>query len=156
MAIRGRGDDARLGRPFGRCHWEGKYMTKAQDNVKLIRKGFEAFNKGDVATLETVLASDCVQHMPGNNRFSGDHKGLDNILSMYAEMGALTNGTLQAALSDVYAGDHHVTATYTAKATRNGATLDQRYALTFTIVDGKATDLDDAALDGDVNDAFWA
>jgi uncharacterized protein len=70
------------------------YMTKAKDNVALIRKGFEAFNKGDVATLSTVLSADCVHHMPGSNRFSGDHKGRDNMLKMYGELGALTNGTM--------------------------------------------------------------
>ena len=61
--------------------------TKPADNVKLIRRGFEAFNKGDLRTLTDILASDCVQHMPGNNRLSGDHKGRDNVLAMYAEMG---------------------------------------------------------------------
>src|SRR4051794_24934037 len=80
---------------------EGTYMTKAQDNITLIRRGFDAFNKGDVTTLKEVLTADCVQHMAGNNRFSGEHKGRDNILNMYGEIGALTDGTFQAVLNDV-------------------------------------------------------
>jgi hypothetical protein len=131
-------------------------MTKAQDNVKLIRRGFEAFNKGDVNTLSELLATDCVQHMAGNNRFSGDHKGRDNILAMYGEMGELTQGTMQAVLSDVHASEHGAVALYTAKATRKGKTLNDKYALVFQLVDGKAIDIDDVPLNGEVNDAFWA
>ena len=131
-------------------------MTKAQDNITLIRKGFEAFNKGDVATLKQVLSADCVQHMSGSNRFSGDHKGRDNLLEMYGEIGTLTNGTFQAVLGDVYATDHGVTAQFTSTATRDGRSLEQRNSMVFTIVDGVATDLDEVPLNGEVNDAFWA
>jgi ketosteroid isomerase-like protein len=131
-------------------------MPTAQENVALIRKGFEAFNKADVATLSEIIASDCVQHMPGNNRFSGDHKGRDNILAMYGEMGELTGGTMQAQLSDVYATEHGAVALYTAKATRNGQSINEKFALVFQFVDGKAVDLDDTPLNGEVNDAFWA
>jgi ketosteroid isomerase-like protein len=131
-------------------------MPTAQENVATIRKGFEAFNKADVATLSEIIASDCVQHMPGQNRFSGDHKGRDSILQMYGEMGELTGGTMQAVLGDVYATEHNAVALYTAKATRNGQTIAEKYALVFQLVDGKAVDIDDVPVDGTVNDAFWA
>jgi hypothetical protein len=131
-------------------------MTKAKDNITLVRRGFEAFNKGDVATLKEVLSADCVQHMSGSNRFSGDHKGLDNMLEMYGEIGTLTNGTFQAVLGDVYASDHGVIAQFTSKATRNGRSLEQKNSLVFTIVDGKATDMDEVPQNGEVDDAFWA
>jgi ketosteroid isomerase-like protein len=136
MAMNVLSRDARTRKPTEETH-----MTKAQDNVTLIRKGFEAFNKGHVASLSKILAADCVQHMPGDNRFSGDHKGRDSVLKMYGELGALTNGTMQAVLGDVYATDHGAIASYTATATRNGRSLEQKTALAFTIVDGKATDL---------------
>ncbi len=130
--------------------------TKAQENVALIRRGFDAFNKGDAETLTQIIAKDCVQHMAGNNRFSGDHKGRDNILGMYGEMGQLTGGTMRAVLSDVYATDHGAVALYTAKATRNGKTAEEKYALVFQLLDGKAIDIDDVPLNGEVNDEFWA
>jgi uncharacterized protein len=131
-------------------------MTKAQDNIALVRKGFEAFNKGDIATLSTVLSKDVVQHMPGSNRFSGDHKGLDSVLKMYGEIGALTNGTFQVVLGDVYAHDHGVVANYTATGKRDGKDIAQRSSLVFTIVDSMTTEMDEVALNGEVDDAFWA
>ena len=129
--------------------------SKAQDNVQLIRRGFEAFNKGDVKTLSELIAHDCVQHMAGNNRFTGDHKGRDNILAMYGEMGELTGGTMQAVLSDVYASDHGAVALYTAKATRGGEKTEDKFALVFQLVDGKAIDIDDIPMNGVVDDKFW-
>jgi ketosteroid isomerase-like protein len=131
-------------------------MATAQENVALIRKGFEAFNTADVETLSQIIASDCVQHIHGQNRFTGDHKGRDNILGMYGEMGQLTGGTMQAVLDDVYATESSAVALYTAKATRDGKSLNEKYALVFQLVDGKAVDIDDTPLNGEVNDAFWA
>jgi ketosteroid isomerase-like protein len=131
-------------------------MPTAQENVATIRRGFEAFNKGDMATLESIITKDCVQHLGGDNRFTGDHKGRDNILAMYGEMAELTGGTMQAELTDVYATDHGAVALYTARATRNGNSVAEKYALVFQLVDGKAVDIDDVPLNGEVNDAFWA
>jgi hypothetical protein len=125
-------------------------------NRELIKRGFEAFNKGDVATLTELIASDCVQHMPGNNRFTGDHKGRDTILAMYGEFAQLTNGTMKAQLDEVYASDHGAVAIYTGKGKRSGMTLNEKTALVFQLLNGKVIDLDQVPLNGEVNDAFWA
>lgn len=125
-------------------------------NVALIRRGFAAFNEGDVVTLSQIIAKDAVQHMPGHNRFSGDHKGIDEILTMYGEIAQLTEGDFRAELEEVYANDHRAVAIYRAQGTRGSLRLDERNALCFEILDGKAIDLDDVSLDGVTNDEFWA
>jgi uncharacterized protein len=125
-------------------------------NAELVRKGYAAFNSGDIATLTEVIATDCVQHMPGKSRFSGDHKGRDAILAMYGEIQSETDGTFRAELLDTYADDHRVVAIHRTTATRKGKTLDEREALVFEIVGGRATDMEVIALDGEPNDAFWS
>jgi uncharacterized protein len=125
-------------------------------NATLIRRGFAAFNTGDIATLTEIIAVDARQHMPGHNRFSGEHKGRDDILAMYAETAKETEGTFRAELECVYANDHRAVAIYHGTATRHGRKLDERNALCFEIMDGKAIDLDDISLDGITDDAFWA
>ena len=125
-------------------------------NIALIGGGFEAFNRGDVDHLSKILAKDCVQHMAGSNRFSGDHKGRDNVLAMYGELAAETDGTFQATLERVYANDHRAVATFRSTATRKGKKLDQQSTLVFEITGGKITDIDELALDAKVDDAFWA
>jgi ketosteroid isomerase-like protein len=125
------------------------------ENVTLIRRGFAAFNAGDVKTLTEIIAVDALQHMPGDNPLSGDHKGRDSILAMYGKIAELTEGSYQATLEAVYANDNRAIAIYRGTATRGSRTLEERHALAFEIMDGRAVDLDDLPLDGNVDDSFW-
>ena len=125
-------------------------------NIALIRGGFDAFNRGDMEHLTKLLAKDCVHHMGGNNRFSGDHKGRDNVLAMYGELAKETDGTFRAPLERIYANDHRAVATFRSTATRKGKKLDQQNTLVFEITGDKVTDMDEMAVDAKVNDAFWA
>lgn len=125
-------------------------------NITLIRGGFDAFNRGDLDHLSKILAKDCVHHIGGSNRFTGDHKGLDNCLAMYGELATETDGTFQAQLERVYANDHRAVATFRATAARKSKKLDQQTTLVFEITGGKVTDMDELAIDAKVDDAFWA
>ena len=93
--------------------------------------------------------------MPGNNRFSGDHKGLENILGMYGSIAEETGGTFSATVESIYANDHGAVAIYRAQATRGSRQLDQPSALVFQIMDGRAVDMDEMPLDGEADDTFW-
>jgi len=124
-------------------------------NATLIRRGFAAFNTGDVQTLAEIIAVDAVQHMPGDNPFSGDHKGRDTILAMYGKIAEMTEGTYQASLESVYCNDHRAVAIYTGTATRGSRSLEEHHALAFEILDGRAIDMDDLMLDGQADDDFW-
>jgi len=125
-------------------------------NVTLIRRGFEAFNAGDIATLTELIAKDAIQHMPGDNQLSGEYKGRESILTMYGKMAELTDGTLRVDLEHIYANDHRAVAVYRGHGTRRGRMIEERHALVFEILDGKAIDIDDIALEGRVDDAFWS
>jgi ketosteroid isomerase-like protein len=128
------------------------------DNVELIRRGFEAFNRADVAALSTLISSDAVQHMPGGpNTFAGDHIGRDAILAMYGEMGAETGGTFGADLQDVKAdGADRVVAQYLARGDRHGKSLGTRHTITFAMTNGTATDITDTTVDEAAWNDFWA
>jgi uncharacterized protein len=125
-------------------------------NATLIRKGYAAFSAGDVETLKELIAPDAVQHMPGKNMFSGDHRGVDNILQMYRRLSQETGGTFRVDLEEVYANDDTVVTVYHVTADRGGEHLDSRHALVFTMRDGRAVDINDIAADTDAEDGFWA
>lgn len=128
-----------------------------QDNVALVRRGFDAFNRADVSTLSTLIAADAVQHMPGSNQFAGDHRGRDQILGMYGRMGEQTNGTFGADLEDLtLGGADTVIARYAARGERNGKALSGSHRLTFTIRDGQIVELVDTADDLASRDQFLA
>ncbi|MEJ8644548.1 nuclear transport factor 2 family protein [Streptomyces sp. MS1.HAVA.3] len=41
----------------------------------LVRRGYEAFGRGDMEMMSTLLTADVIHHVPGNNPLSGHHKG---------------------------------------------------------------------------------
>jgi ketosteroid isomerase-like protein len=129
---------------------EDRYMS-------LVRKGYEAFNAGDIETLVTLFAHDVVQHTPGTSVLAGDHKGIESVLGYYAKLGELTGGTFRADLIDVHGdGRGHVAATHQVTATRNAVTRVSRGSILFTFLGDKVVDL--LELHGDLagDDAFLA
>jgi ketosteroid isomerase-like protein len=134
-------------------------QTKAQDDKyqAIVRKGYEAFNAGDVATLSTLLAKDVVQRVPGTSILAGDHKGLDSVLEMYGKLGELTQGTFRAHLVDLHSDGHgQVVAVHVTSGTRNGVTRASRGAIIFTLLGDKVSEMHELRSDGPGDDAWIA
>jgi ketosteroid isomerase-like protein len=145
-------DATRYARPrtAGMAEADDRYMT-------LVRRGYEAFNSADVATLRDVLSHDVVQHVPGTSQLAGAYKGIDAVLGYYGKLAELTGGTFRADLIDVLGdGQGHVTAVHQITATRNGTTMITRGSILFTFLGDRATDLVEMHADLPADDAFWA
>lgn len=50
-------------------------------NVELIRRGFTAFDEGDLATLDEIIADDIVWVSGGHNVLSGRYQGKPAVFS---------------------------------------------------------------------------
>src|SRR6478752_3832465 len=126
-------------------------------DVTLVKRGYEAFNSADIATLTEIIADDAVQTMVGNNLVSGEFKGRDNILGMYGRLAELTNGTYKVEIEQTFTdGNGTVVVVHRQTATREGKRLDNRQALIFRIVGGKVVSLTDASDDIAIDDAFYS
>jgi len=131
-------------------------MTQA--NEDLIRRGYQAFGEGDLDTLKSMMSPDVVHEVPGNNRFTGEHKGPDELMDLYGRLFDVSGGTYNADLLSIESRDDNtVVSTHRGTAQREGAGLDTTEVLTFTVQDGKITRIvssfspeDEAA-----EDAFW-
>ena len=124
----------------------------AAANADRIRKGYIAFNAGDVDTLVDLFAEDIVWHFPGTSKLAGEHVGRDAALTVLGAYGAASGGTLQANLVDLMANDDRVTGWANDTAIARGQSLDVNSVVIFTMRDGKVTEgrqfVDDqAALD---------
>lgn len=136
-----------------------KEQAMAQSNEELIRRGYQAFGAGDLDTLSSLMAHDVVHAIPGNNRFSGEHKGREAVLDLYRQIHEESGGTYRADLRSVSArGDHQVMSVHRGTAQREGRTLDTTETLTFTIEDGVITHIESSFSPEDevAEDAFWA
>src|SRR5439155_17789938 len=112
----------------------------AADNASRVRKGYAAFNAGDVPTLVDLFAEDVVWHFPGQSKLAGDHIGRDATLSVLGGYGEASGGTLKANLLDLMASDDGVTGVANDTATSGGKALDVRSSLIFAMRDGKVSE----------------
>ena len=132
-------------------------MDQAAKNAEVVRRGYEAFNTADMATLTEVMSESITWHTPGRSPIAGDHKGRDAAFAQFGRYGGDTAGTFKATLLDVLPGDdgtvvgiHHNT------AERNGQQLDVYCCLVFEVENGQITDGREHFYDLHAWDEFWS
>lgn len=115
-------------------------MANAQENAAAVRRGYEAFNRGDMQALADLFAEDAVWHVSGRNRLSGEKRGRDAAFAYFGQLGELSGGTFRAELHDVIANDEHVVGLHTSTGERGGRRLSAHTALVFHMRDGKVAE----------------
>ena len=127
------------------------------DQMRLVRRGYAAFNTGDVETLMGLFASDVVQHVPGDGPLVGTYKGPEAVLGYYGKLAEMSGGSFRAHPVDIHGdGLGHVLAVHQTVATRNGTTRVARGSILFSIVGDKIHDLLEMHGDLPGDDAFLA
>ena len=127
----------------------------AEEDVATVRRGYEAFNTGDVETLLGMFDENASWHTPGRGSLAGDHVGRDATVAYFGELGAQTNGTFQATLVQLTAGDDRVIGIHRNTGERNGKQLDIECCLVFELKDGKIVDGSEHFDDLYAWDDFW-
>jgi ketosteroid isomerase-like protein len=127
----------------------------AESREDIIRRGYKAFGEGDMATLGSLYTPDVVQRQPGNNQTSGEYRGVDNVLGLYAKLFELSGGTFTADLKSVKTEGDKVVSVHHAKAEREGKTLDVDESIEFTFSGDKISLLALTTGDEAAEDAFW-
>lgn len=126
-------------------------------NAALVRKGYDAFTRGDMDTLRGLFASDCTHHVPGSHLLSGDYKGQDSMIGLYERLFAETAGTFSVELSHICVdGRGHAVSVHRYTAERGGRRIEQNGCLVFRIVGDRITDIDECQEDLDKESEFWA
>ncbi len=125
-------------------------------NVALLRKGYEAFAKGDTATLTELFSENVVWHVAGSNPISGEHRGRDAVFAFFAKVTQLSGGTFKIELHDVLANDEHAVALTRGTASRQGRQLNSLDTAVYHMRNGKVTEAWSFAQDQRVTDEFWS
>ncbi|MGW0825480.1 nuclear transport factor 2 family protein [Streptomyces sp. NPDC002845] len=126
-------------------------------HATLVRKGYDAFSRGDMDTLRELMSGDCTHHVPGSHPLSGDFKGVDSILGMYRRLFEETNSSVRVDLRHVLVdGRGHAVSVHRFTAEREGRRFEENGALVFRIVGDKITDIDECIEDIDKSNDFWS
>jgi uncharacterized protein len=110
-----------------------------QRNIEMARKGYAAFNEGDIETAMSTISDDVVWHGGNRGPLAGDYKGKAAVLALFMKFGQLTEGTYKAEIHDILANDEHGVVIGVYKSTRNGKTFEDKFVdVIHPDADGKA------------------
>jgi uncharacterized protein len=100
--------------------------TAQHANIQRSKRAYEAFGKGDMATVSDLLADDVLWHVGGHSSLAGDYKGKDAVFGFFGKLMEITGGTFKLEVHDILANDEHSVTLVTATAERNGKKLDTK------------------------------
>src|SRR5712691_7620414 len=110
-------------------------MSNANEDT--LRTVYDAFAKGDVATVMGVLTDDIQYHISGRSLVAGDYSGKDEVLGFFGKLMELSGGTFQVQVLDILANDLHGVTLTMERGQREGKTLENRAVHVWDIRDGK-------------------
>jgi ketosteroid isomerase-like protein len=69
--------------------------SAAKANADLIRRGYAAFTRGDIAAVLAILAEDVLWHVPGRGPLSRDYRGHGEVLGFFGRFMELCDRTFE-------------------------------------------------------------
>lgn len=107
-----------------------------QENIVLVRRGFEAFARVDTAALDELFPAKATWHLQPCGIIAGNYKGKDENFAFFALLGKETDGTFRIVPPAMAAEKNRVLVGCTHGATRHGHSIELRNVLVFAMSDG--------------------
>ena len=130
--------------------------TFETQNIALVRRGYEAFAKGDIETLKTLFSADANWHALAAGVLPGNYRGVKAILGFFGQLAHETDGTMRVEPLTMAATGDHVFVLQRITGTRKGKTLDVKAVLFFTVANGVVTEVNDFQGDYPTFAHFWS
>ncbi|HXF56848.1 MAG TPA: nuclear transport factor 2 family protein [Actinomycetota bacterium] len=128
----------------------------AHPNEDLLRRGYEAFARGDLQTVGEVFADDIVWHVPGRGPLAGTYRGRDEVMGFFARLFDLSGGRFGLEVHDLLANDEHGVVLVVARGERAGKTLEAYDVHVWHLRDGRAVEYWGHPFDLYAVDEFWS
>ena len=110
----------------------------SQENVEIVRRGHEAFQRGDVAVIVELIDPEVVSYVAAPLADPGEYHGFDGVLEMFANRTEGFDDYVQEAEEYIEAGDHVIACVYqrgTGKS--SGVPVERRFWFLHTLREGK-------------------
>ena len=128
----------------------------AHPNTDVLRRAYEAFNKGDLDTLRSLFSPDVIAHVPGRSPLAGDYKGVDEVFGLFGRLNELSGGTFASEVHAVLADDEHGTVLTKVTGERAGRRLSTNDIEIFHFQNGKISEFWSLSEDMYGQDEFWS
>ena len=111
-------------------------------NEEAVRNGYDAFARGDLDALRTLMSPDVTWNEPGRSELSGVYRGIDAVLGLFGEMFTRSEGTLRAELTECgEIATDLVACLVRITATMPGGSVDSRIVQLFRLQDGRTVEV---------------
>lgn len=129
---------------------------KEHPYARMIRRGYECAERGDLETLSELMAPDAVWHEPGCSPLAGDYKGPEEVLGFLRDLRRRSDGTFAVEIEAILTDPERVVVLQRESAERDGDILDELAAVDFEIHRGQVTEVTVYHTDCARFDAFFA
>ena len=102
-------------------------------NAITIKRGYEAFLKGDIDLIRQLMADEIVWHSLGDNIVTGIYNGKAEVVSFFGKLIMEAEGTMNLEIHDVVANDERAVILTRFSAERNGKKLDVKTAYVYEL-----------------------
>lgn len=128
----------------------------SEEKLALIKKGYEAFGKGDFDFIRTMVSPDVVWRTPGYGMLELEYKGADGVIKYFSGLYELTEGTFKSeSVAMFFDGDRVVSLDHIT-GSRKGIDLDTYVVHVFLFRDDKVIEVTDFVSEPERNGAFWS
>ena len=124
--------------------------------IAAVRRGYDAFAKGDIETLKALFAPNATWHSVEIGILPGSYRGAQAILEFFGRLGHETNGTVRAELQTTAASGDHVFALHRNTGKRKGKTEDTKAVLVFKLDKALVTEMAEFRFDHPADAQFWS
>jgi uncharacterized protein len=131
-------------------------MTAEETNAALIVSAYEAFSRGNIQSVLTMLAEDILWHVPGRGPLSRNYRGPDEVLGFFDHFMRLSDGTFRVQIDEIFAEGDRVVILCTETARRGGRSWSSPQVHLWTIKNGRATGFREYQGDQQAEDEFWS
>ena len=133
----------------------GTSATETQ-NIAVIRRGYEAFGKGDIETLKTLFSPGANWHSVGAGVLRGNYRGAQAILEFFGQIAHETDGTTRVEPQAMAASGDQVFVLQRVTGRRKGRTQDTKNVVLYRLDKGAVTEATEFQFDHPAVAQFWS
>jgi uncharacterized protein len=133
----------------------GTSATETQ-NIAVMRRGYEAFAKGDIETLKRLFSTNADWHQAETGVLRGKYRGAQSILEFFGQLAHETQGSLRVEPETMAASGDHVFVLERVTGKRKGKSLDTKDVLVFKLDKGIVTEVTEFQADYPTVAQFWS
>jgi ketosteroid isomerase-like protein len=125
------------------------------DAVDVVHRWYAAFAAQDMEAVEDLLDPEISFHVPGSNQFAGEYRGRSDLMALFAQVKAYTNGTFRIRVHDIVGGVESASVLVEAFAERDGRRVAEKDVEVHRVRDGRIVDITLFIDDVYGGDEFW-